>query len=94
MQVKFVTEVVVNFLDPSKLPVAKTAVLRAAAALNAKLAFLNDGHQPQVICYSEDFFAGRVDLEYLNEKMLQEQAPADDEEPMSDELLQALKGGR
>jgi hypothetical protein len=93
---------VVNFLDPSKLPVAKTAVLRAAAGLNAKLAFLNDGHQPQVICYSEDFYAGRTDLEYLNEKMLQEERPplkfgehpADTEEPMSDELLQALKGGR
>lgn len=95
MQVKFVMEVIVNFMDPGKVPVAKTAFLRGAAQVNAKLAFLNDGHKPEVACYSEDFYAGRVDLEYLNEQMLQEQGTAlVEQEPMSDELLNALKGGR
>jgi hypothetical protein len=103
LQTKFSIEVVVDYRDKSKLPAVATAVKRAAARLNAAVQLLADGQHPLTACYADDFFAGRVELEYLHEQILQEEAkpvnlplkwgehPADDE-PLSDEFLKAFKG--
>jgi hypothetical protein len=91
MQTKIVIEMIVDFTDKSKLKPYITAARRAAARLNAAAQLLADGQQPQIILYSDDFFVGRTDLEYLYEQIEAQETTAK-VEPPSDEFLKALKG--
>jgi hypothetical protein len=91
VQTKITIEMIVDYRNKDKLEPFITAAKRAAARLNAAGQLLKDEQPVQVILYSDDFFVGRTDLEYLFEEIEQEQ-PTKVEPPMSDEFLKALKG--
>jgi hypothetical protein len=92
MQTKYIIEVIVDMRDKNKMPAIETAVKRAAARLNANVQMLADGQHPRVSCYSDDFYAGQAELDYLSEEFLPEPVPTKVEPPLSDEFLKALKG--
>jgi hypothetical protein len=96
MQTKFSIEVIVDYRDKTKLPAIVTAVKRAAARLNAAVQLLADGQHPSTTAYSDDFFTGKTELEYLFEEITEQEqvssASTRVEVAMSDEFLKALKG--
>jgi hypothetical protein len=94
VQTKFSIEVIVDYRDKTKLPAVATMVKRATARLNAGAQLLSDGQQVQVRCYSDDFFTSKVELEYLFEEIVEQEAQAKPADAPSDEFLAALKGDK
>jgi hypothetical protein len=92
MQTEYIIRVVVDMRDKNKMPPIENAVKRHAAQLNAVVQLLVDGQPAKVTAFSDDFFVGQAELDYLAQDYMPEQVPAKVEPPMSDDFLKALKG--
>lgn len=63
MMKKWVIEVTANFADKDKYPVIDQLARTSAANLFAAVVLIADGQKPDVICYSDDFYDGRNELD-------------------------------
>lgn len=94
MQRQWTIEARADFADPEKNDAITEAVRRAAVHINATLLLLSDGQPPQVVAFSDDFFAGHKEVALLQDKMGDALRTHDDiveEGTVSDELLQAAR---
>ena len=73
MQRQWNIEARADFEDADKNEVITEAIRRAAVHVNATIALLlqADGHgqKPEVVCYSDDFFAGHQDIALLEDTL-------------------------
>lgn len=87
-----------DFADKEKNDAIDQAFKVAAAHINATMALLSDGQKPQVVCFSDDFFAGHVDIDWLGDplgKAIAANAQASGETAeVSDEMLAAVRDMR
>lgn len=93
MQRQWTIEARADFADADKNEAITEAVRRAAVHIHATLALLADGQKPQVVAFSDDFFAGHQDIALLEDtigKGLKEFAGLQEGE-VSDELMQAAR---
>src|SRR5262245_35923364 len=59
-----------DFEDPGKNDVLDQAFKVAAAHVNATMLLLMDkGVKPQVVCFSDDFFAGHKEIDWLGDPL-------------------------
>lgn len=94
MQRQWTIEARADFADAEKNEAITEAVRRAAVHINATLALLSDGQKPQVVAFSDDFFAGHAEIAVLENKLgdaLKAHDDIGDESVVSDELLQAAR---
>ena len=95
IQRQWTIEARADFADQEKNDAITESVRRAAVHINATIALLADGIKPQVVAFSDDFFAGHEEIALLKDKL--GQALADhaetvgEEAPVSDDMLQALR---
>lgn len=94
MQRQWTIEARADFADQEKNDAITESVRRAAVHINATIALLADGIKPQVVAFSDDFFAGHEDIALLEDKLgkaLEEHGETVGEEtPVSSEMMQAL----
>lgn len=94
MQRQWTIEARADFSDPEKNVAITEAVRKAAAHINATLVLLSDGQKPQVVAYSDDFFAGHEDINVLGDPLGDALVSHGDnvgEGEVSNELLQAAQ---
>lgn len=94
MQRQWTIEARADFADAEKNEAITEAVRRAAVHINATLALLSDGQKPQVVAFSDDFFAGHAEIALLENKLGDALKAHDDigaEGEVSDEMLQAAR---
>lgn len=95
MQRQWTIEARADFADQEKNDAITESVRRAAVHINATIALLADGIKPQVVAFSDDFFAGHEDIALLEDKLGRALADHSDavgeEAPVSDEMLQAMR---
>jgi len=95
MQRQWTIEARADFADQEKNDAITEAVRRAAVHINATIALLADGIKPQVVAFSDDFFAGHEDIALLEDKLGKALADhseaAGEEAPVSDEIMQAMR---
>lgn len=84
-----------DFADQEKNDAISEAVRRAAVHINATIALLADGIKPQVVAFSDDFFAGHEDIALMPDSIgaaIAEHAEdVGGEAPVSEEMLQAMR---
>lgn len=94
MQKQWTIEARADFADREKNEAIDEAVRRAAVHINATIALLSDGIKPQVVAFSDDFFAGHNDIALLKDTLgaaLEEHRDAAGEEaPVSSEMMAAM----
>jgi len=96
MNRKWVIEVVADMRDKGKIDTITKLVCRQAAHLQAAVYLIADEQKPQVAAYSDDFFAGRSELALMIENDSYPEAavtaepPADSDDEISDELMDAF----
>ena len=91
-------ELRVDYADNEKNEPLRTAFRQAGQHVNAVACLLADGVKPDIVIFSDDFFAGREDIELIEDTIQRsidsiQGDPANDT-PASDEMLNALKEGR
>lgn len=97
MQRQWNIEARADFEDPDKNEVITEAIRRAAVHVNATIALLlqaeGHGQKPKVVCYSDDFFDGHVDIALLDDTLGRALADheATEQESISPELIAAAK---
>ena len=95
MQRQWTIEARADFADTGKNDAIDQAFKVAAAHINATMALLNDGQKPQVVCFSDDFFSGHQDIDWLGNplgKAIAAHSGALGDTPkVSDEMLQTLR---
>lgn len=94
MQRQWTIEARADFADPEKNEAINKAFRQAARHVHATMALLADGQQPQVVCFSDDFFDGHKEIS-LYEDVIGEGLTTVgenlEEAPVSAELLQAAR---
>lgn len=94
MQRQWTIEARADFADAEKNEAITEAVRKAAAHINATLVLLSDGQKPQVVAYSDDFFAGHEDINVLGDPLgraLEAHGDQIEDGVVSDELLHAAQ---
>lgn len=94
MQRQWTIEARADFADAEKNDAITEAVRRAAVHINATLNLISDGQKPQVVAFSDDFFAGHQEIALLEDtigKGLKEHGDKVAEAPVSDEMMQAVR---
>ena len=97
MQRQWNIEARADFEDADKNEVITEAIRRAAVHVNATIALLlqADGHgqKPEVVCYSDDFFAGHQDIALLEDTLGKALVDHDstEQDSVSAELIAAAK---
>lgn len=95
MQRQWTIEARADFADQEKNDAITEAVRRAAVHINATIALLADGIRPQVVAFSDDFFAGHDDIALLEDKLgkaIEDHADqVGDEAAVSDEMRDAMR---
>lgn len=95
MQRQWTIEARADFTDKGKNDAIDQAFKVAAAHINATMALLSDGQKPQVVCFSDDFFTGHTDIDWLGDplgKAVKAMAETSGEKPeVSDEMLSAIR---
>jgi hypothetical protein len=95
IQRQWTIEARADFADQEKNDAISEAVRRAAVHINATIALLADGIKPQVVAFSDDFFAGHEDIALMPDSIgaaIAEHAEdVGGEAPVSDEMLQAMR---
>lgn len=94
MQRQWTIEARADFADKDKNETITQAVREAAVHINAVLALLSDGQKPQVVAFSDDFFAGHEDIALLPDTLgmaIKEHNGGAAAEPISDEMAQAFR---
>lgn len=69
MQKQWTIEARADFADKGKCEAIDRAVRIAAAHINAQLQLLKDGQEPEVACFSDDFFDGVQAIEFLGDPL-------------------------
>ena len=93
MQRQWTIEARADFADQEKNDAITEAVRRAAVHINATIALLADGIKPQVVAFSDDFFAGHQDIALLEDllgKAIRTEEVGE-EAPVSEEMLRAVR---
>lgn len=92
MQRQWTIEARADFADQEKNDMITDAVRRAAVHINATIALLADGVKPQVVAFSDDFFAGHEDIALIEDTLgkAKREHDAEAEEVLSDEMRQAF----
>ena len=94
MQKQWTIEARADFADKGKNDMIDEAVRRAAVHINATIALISDGIKPQVVAFSDDFFAGHNDIallkDTLGEAIIEHGDQAGDEAPVSSEMMRAM----
>lgn len=94
MQRQWTIEARADFADPEKNEAITEAVRRAAVHINATLMLLSDGQKPQVVAFSDDFFAGHAEIALLEDtisKGLELHGADTTDGEVSDEMLSAVR---
>lgn len=95
MQRQWTIEARADFADQEKNDIISNAVRVAAVHINATIALLADGIKPQVVAFSDDFFAGHQEIALLEDTLGRAIADHADkvgpEAPVSDEMMQAMR---
>lgn len=95
MQRQWTIEARADFADKDKNDAIDQAFKVAAAHINATMALLNDGQKPQVVCFSDDFFSGHQDIDWLGDPLGKAIAAHSntlgDTPEVSDEMMQTLR---
>lgn len=95
MQRQWTIEARADFAEKEKNEAIDQAFKVAAAHINATMVLLSDGQKPQVVCFSDDFFAGHQDINWLGDplgKAIADHATSSGEvAPVSDEMLAAVR---
>ena len=93
MQRQWTIEARADFAEKEKNDAIDQAFKVAAAHINATMVLLSDGQKPQVVCFSDDFFAGHADIEWLGDPLgdaIAQHTPQAGGE-VSSELMQAAR---
>lgn len=93
MQRQWTIEARADFADADKNEAITEAVKRAAVHINATIALLADGQKPQVVAFSDDFFAGHTEINLLEDTIGKGMAEHADlqEGGVSEEMMQAMR---
>lgn len=93
MQRQWTIEARADFADADKNDAITEAVKRAAVHINATIALLADGQKPQVVAFSDDFFAGHQEINLLEDTISKGMAEHPDlqEGGVSEEMMQAVR---
>lgn len=95
MQRQWTIEARADFADKEKNDAIDQAFKVAAAHVNATMALLSDGQKPQVVCFSDDFFAGHEAIDWLGDPLgaaIAANAKSSGETSVvSDEMLSAVR---
>lgn len=99
MQRQWTIEARADFADKEKNDAIDQAFKVAAAHINATLQLLSDGQKPNVVVFSDDFFAGHQDIDWLGDplgKAIAEHggSKTGDAPEVSDQMLAALRDMR
>lgn len=93
MQRQWTIEARADFSDPEKNEAITAAVKTAAVHVHAIMALLSDGQNPQVVCFSDDFFEGHQEIKMHEDtlgKAVEEHGDKMTGGGASAELLQAV----
>lgn len=91
-QRQFTIELRVDYKDAEKNTEMKKKLAQAARMLLATARLLADGQEPQCVLFSDDFFVGSQEIPLLDDTMTEVVAsPEAEEEPVSKELMDALR---
>lgn len=91
---QFTVELRVNYADSDKNDVMRKSVAAAARHMFATANLLADGQKPDIAIYSDDYFAGRSEIELLEDVIqqgLEETAETVTEGEVSSELMAAVR---
>lgn len=94
MQRQWTIEARADFADQEKNDAITEAVRVAAVHINATIALLADGIRPQVVAFSDDFFAGHAEIGLLEDKLGKAKIDHDEDTEdgaVSDEMMQAMR---
>ena len=92
MQRQLTIELRADFKDQDKYEELKKLALHAARHLLASAKLLGDGQEPEAVVFSDDFFTGSKEIPLLEDALGDVLSNGDAaEEPVSQELLDALK---
>jgi hypothetical protein len=95
MQRQWTIEARADFADRDKNDAITQAIREAAVHVHATMALLSDkGVSPQVVAFSDDFFAGHEEIGLHENKLgkaIHDHTGMCDEAPVSDELLAAAR---
>jgi hypothetical protein len=69
MQRQWTIEVRADFSDKEKNDAIDKIIKEAAVYVHANAALIADVQKPEVVCYSDDFFHGREELDLHNDKI-------------------------
>jgi hypothetical protein len=92
---QFTLELRVNYADADKNEVMRQAIAHAARHVLATASLIADGVKPDIACWSDDWFAGKQEINILDDVIQQgidEQNDAS-ESSVSSELMAAVRDG-
>jgi len=93
---QFTMELRVNYADEEKNETMRQAWARAARHVMATASLIADGVKPDISAWSDDWFAGKKDIDIL-EDVIQQGIDAnaasgvDTDQPVSSELMNAVR---
>lgn len=99
MQIQWTIEARADMQDEGKKLAMQRVVKEAAAHISAMLIMLQDGQKPQVVCFSDDFFAGHEEISLLpdtiGQALAEHEQTASDDKPedtgLSQEMIDAAR---
>lgn len=93
MQRQWTIEARADFADQEKNDAVTQAMREAASHINAVVKLLQDGVKAQVVCFSDDFFAGHQEIDIMPDTIGKAIADCDvgEESPISQEMLDAFR---
>lgn len=93
MQRQWTIEARADFADQEKNDAVTQAIREAASHINAVVKLLQDGVKAQVVCFSDDFFAGHQEIDIMPDTIGKAIADCDvgEESPISQEMLDAFR---
>lgn len=94
MQRQWTIEARADFADQEKNDAITQAIRDAAVHVHAVMALLSDGQKPQVVCFSDDFFAGHEEIMLHDDKLgsaIAEHGPNIEQGVVSEELMAAAR---
>lgn len=82
-----------NFADRDKNEAVRQIVLQSAKHLNALALLLHDGVKPDIAAYGDDWFAGRQDINLLEDVIQQglDQSPSTTVGDIDQDLMKAMQ---
>lgn len=82
-----------NFTDQGKNDAITEAIRTAAVHVHAVMVLLSDGQKPQVVAFSDDFFAGHDEISLIEDSLGKAKADHADmaETEISEDMLSALR---